>query len=98
MVEAGINQRKTPTTRPSSPARIPVTTLYEYDDAGNRTAATDALNVRVEYAYDALNRLMVVDYVDTSTSVLRWTRICPPLAAKHQYRLCLRTSGFSGVI
>jgi YD repeat-containing protein len=44
-------------------------TVYEYDDAGNRTAATDARSVRVEYAYDALNRLTLVDYADNSLDV-----------------------------
>ena len=62
MVEAGINQRKTPTTRPSSPARIPVTTLYEYDDAGNLIKTTDAKGQVMRYVYDGVNRIIAEYY------------------------------------
>lgn len=37
-------------------------TTYEVDHAGNRTAKIDARGVRVEYSYDALNRLTDIHY------------------------------------
>ncbi len=43
---------------------IPVT--YEYDNNGNLTLKTDARNVSITYAYDALNRNITADYSDTA--------------------------------
>ncbi|MGH8582682.1 MAG: RHS repeat-associated core domain-containing protein, partial [Gammaproteobacteria bacterium] len=37
-------------------------TTYTFDAAGNRTSQVDARGVEVRYAYDALNRLTLIDY------------------------------------
>jgi YD repeat-containing protein len=42
------------------------TTSARYDAAGNRLSATDARGVTAHYAYDALNRLTVIDYPGTA--------------------------------
>jgi RHS repeat-associated protein len=42
---------------------------HEFDNAGNRVASIDARGVRIEYRYDALNRLTHIIYPDSSKDV-----------------------------
>jgi YD repeat-containing protein len=60
------------------------TTTYTYDAAGNRRSRTDARGVTVNYTYDALNRLTVVDYPTNSDTVFTYDLPC----ANGKGRLC----------
>jgi RHS repeat-associated protein len=44
------------------------TVSYSYEDNGNLSAKTDARNVTITYAYDALNRNTTVDYSNTTVN------------------------------
>src|SRR6266849_10655081 len=41
-------------------------TSYGYDQRGNRTSVTDALNNQTTFTYDLVNRLTKITYPDTS--------------------------------
>ncbi len=45
------------------------TSTYVYDNAGNRTSATDARGVTTTYEFDALNRARSITYADASLNV-----------------------------
>ncbi|MEM9101708.1 MAG: RHS repeat-associated core domain-containing protein [Pseudomonadota bacterium] len=44
-------------------------TTHVYDAAGNIISSTDARNIKVQYTYDALNRLTAIQYPNTSENV-----------------------------
>jgi RHS repeat-associated protein len=44
-------------------------TQFTYDSAGNRSSQTDARGISASYSYDALNRLAVTSYADSSFNV-----------------------------
>ncbi len=46
----------------------PWSEIYTYDANGNVTSKTDANNIRIQYCYDQLNRLLSKSIVDTSCS------------------------------
>ncbi len=45
------------------------TTTYQYDPAGNVISKTDARGITVNYSYDALNRITLVDF-PTDTDIV----------------------------
>ncbi len=46
------------------------TTLYDYDNAGNRVYSQDARLVETDYQYDAQNRLIKTDYANNSEDIV----------------------------
>ncbi len=68
-------------------------TTYTYDEAGNRNSMIDARGITVNYQYDALNRLTMVDYADNSQDVAHTYDTCTYGIG----RLC-KTQDQSGII
>ena len=62
------------------------TTAYTYDEAGNVATLTDGRGITITYTYDALSRVINVDYASTPSTIdvtYTYDEVGPPGDARH---------------